>query len=180
MLPSADGDGTSIPWPLWWIQTFQIQGGFFPPIARSARCSIERANQALGKCLLPLEFTTWQITDLSPTPPPPKVLHYLTERTRWSGIRPLFQLVTLPSPQLQIAFLQYPEGHCCRAILHRVGQGVGDWDESVACCPSLSVLNAFSCESGDMLVMLDGGVSTVESQGTSHSAEYSHVRRKRI
>lgn len=50
----------------------------------------------------------------------------------------------------------------------------------MACCPSLSVLNAFSCESGDMLVMLDGGVSTVESQGTSHSAEYSHVHRKRI
>lgn len=46
----------------------------------------------------------------------------------------------------------------------------GGSDESVACRPSLSVLNAFSCESGYVSVMWDGGVSTVESQGTSLSA----------
>lgn len=37
--------------------------------------------------------------------------------------------------------------------------------------PSLSVLNAFfSCENSQVLVVLGSIVSTVESQGTSHSA----------
>ncbi len=37
--------------------------------------------------------------------------------------------------------------------------------------PSLSILNAFfSCENSQVLVVLGSIVSTVESQGTSHSA----------